>query len=156
MGIKLTSNQIKAVEMKLAGSTYTQIGLALGLTRQRAQQLIKPNKWTCGEVRRLAESKCARCRQLIESPRDGHIHHASTENKDAKTYNQIENLEYLCLSCHRLLHTQGPTARKVARACKCLRCGHEWHSVANPQPIVCPKCRSPYWDRERRVPKPKP
>jgi len=33
---------------------------------------------------------------------------------------------------------------------KCLRCGHEWASK-NPHPIRCPKCKSPYWFKERRV-----
>ena len=31
---------------------------------------------------------------------------------------------------------------------KCLRCGHEWiKRVENP--VFCPACRSPYWNRER-------
>lgn len=35
---------------------------------------------------------------------------------------------------------------------KCLRCGHEWYAKdPNKLPKVCPnpKCKSPYWDRER-------
>jgi len=32
---------------------------------------------------------------------------------------------------------------------RCLRCGHEWASKQK-QPKVCPKCRSPYWDRPRK------
>ena len=32
---------------------------------------------------------------------------------------------------------------------KCLRCGHEWPSK-QPHPRVCPKCKSPYWDKERK------
>jgi len=33
----------------------------------------------------------------------------------------------------------------------CCRCNHEWipNDIEN-KPIVCPKCHSPYWDRERR------
>ena len=31
---------------------------------------------------------------------------------------------------------------------KCYRCGHEWLPYdKNSQPRVCPKCKSPYWDR---------
>lgn len=34
----------------------------------------------------------------------------------------------------------------------CLRCGHQW--IARKTVIkCCPECKSPYWDRERRVPK---
>ena len=35
---------------------------------------------------------------------------------------------------------------------KCLRCGHEWYPRdPHKHPKVCPnpKCKSPYWDRER-------
>lgn len=33
---------------------------------------------------------------------------------------------------------------------KCYRCGHEWKpdNIDTP-PKVCPKCKSPYWDRPR-------
>lgn len=37
---------------------------------------------------------------------------------------------------------------------KCLRCDHEWYPKdPNKPPKVCPnpKCKSPYWDRERKV-----
>ena len=33
---------------------------------------------------------------------------------------------------------------------KCLRCGHTWvPRLPNKQPEVCPKCKSPYWNRHR-------
>ena len=36
----------------------------------------------------------------------------------------------------------------------CERCGHEWVPRNKDQPPrVCPKCKSPYWDRPRRTPK---
>jgi predicted Zn-ribbon and HTH transcriptional regulator len=33
-------------------------------------------------------------------------------------------------------------------ACRC-RCGHEWVSREPEKPRVCPKCKSPNWDREK-------
>lgn len=34
--------------------------------------------------------------------------------------------------------------------CKCLRCGAEWlPRVVNP--VTCPKCKSPYWMKPRRI-----
>ena len=33
---------------------------------------------------------------------------------------------------------------------RCSRCGHEWVPRNEAPPRVCPKCKSPYWDRERR------
>jgi len=31
---------------------------------------------------------------------------------------------------------------------KCKRCGHTWHPHRPQKPKVCPKCASPYWDKE--------
>jgi predicted Zn-ribbon and HTH transcriptional regulator len=37
--------------------------------------------------------------------------------------------------------------------CRC-RCGHEWLSrEKGEKPRVCPKCKSPNWDRPKRVAK---
>ena len=34
---------------------------------------------------------------------------------------------------------------------KCYRCGHEWKPYdINEMPRVCPKCKSPYWDRPKK------
>jgi Zn finger protein HypA/HybF involved in hydrogenase expression len=34
---------------------------------------------------------------------------------------------------------------------RCERCRHEWVPRASgAQPRVCPKCKSPYWDRKRQ------
>jgi len=35
---------------------------------------------------------------------------------------------------------------------KCLRCPHEWVPRKPDQPPrVCPSCKSPYWDKERKI-----
>lgn len=31
------------------------------------------------------------------------------------------------------------------------RCGHEWRSRKDERPRVCPKCKSPNWDRPKQV-----
>ncbi len=33
--------------------------------------------------------------------------------------------------------------------CRC-RCGHEWLPRGGERPRVCPKCKSPNWDREKQ------
>lgn len=33
---------------------------------------------------------------------------------------------------------------------QCKRCNHEWYPK-QPEVRLCPKCKSPYWDRERRI-----
>jgi rubrerythrin len=32
----------------------------------------------------------------------------------------------------------------------CHRCGHQWRQDTSEKPKVCPKCKSPYWDKPRR------
>ena len=35
---------------------------------------------------------------------------------------------------------------------RCDRCGHEWiPRRADNEPAVCPKCKSPYWNRPRKT-----
>lgn len=33
---------------------------------------------------------------------------------------------------------------------ECKRCGHRWVPRTEEQPLTCPNCRSPYWDRPRK------
>lgn len=33
----------------------------------------------------------------------------------------------------------------------CVRCGHTWIPRTPDKPIVCPKCKSPYWDIPKKV-----
>jgi len=33
--------------------------------------------------------------------------------------------------------------------CKCERCGHKWITRNQEIPIVCPKCKNPYWDKPK-------
>ena len=34
---------------------------------------------------------------------------------------------------------------------RCERCGHEWvkRETTEGDPVICPKCKSPYWNRPR-------
>ena len=32
---------------------------------------------------------------------------------------------------------------------RCERCNHEWFPRKSEEPIICPKCKSPYWNRKR-------
>ncbi|MBA4068206.1 MAG: hypothetical protein C0501_31795 [Isosphaera sp.] len=34
-------------------------------------------------------------------------------------------------------------------ACRC-RCGHEWVTRNREKPRVCPKCKSPNWDKPKK------
>ena len=53
-------------------------------------------------------------------------------------------------ACRKCLSEAKAAARVVAiRFPKtCLRCGHKWNAYIE-HPVVCAKCRSPYWNRLR-------
>ncbi len=35
---------------------------------------------------------------------------------------------------------------------QCLRCGHKWvpRVILDREPTICPRCKSPYWNKQRR------
>lgn len=41
------------------------------------------------------------------------------------------------------------TETTSVRKRECKRCGHKWIPRTDNKPLVCPKCRSPYWDLDR-------
>jgi hypothetical protein len=45
-----------------------------------------------------------------------------------------------------------PGGPQIAPAvCTCLRCGHTWTQRSDERPRICPKCKSPYWDKPRKA-----
>jgi 5-methylcytosine-specific restriction endonuclease McrA len=90
-----------ALLLRLEGKTYAEIGQAIGTSRQYAQQLVRPPVAIYNLVRERAGNVCQDCG--IE-PRDGHVHHKGAEGLTPDEYNSIENLSFLCVSCHRKAH----------------------------------------------------
>jgi len=41
----------------------------------------------------------------------------------------------------------------ILRGYECARCGHKWVPRDDDKPKVCPKCKSPYWDKPRSHPR---
>ncbi len=33
---------------------------------------------------------------------------------------------------------------------RCERCEHEWFPRNRKEPLVCPKCKSPYWNKQKK------
>ena len=145
-------NKLEMLKMRLDGETYQSIATSAGISRQRVQQLLSPPKAIRDVVVRKAEGKCQACG--IKVGRSGHVHH----NGDAvDSYNELENLQLLCVSCHRGAHYgwQNPpqvSSRLYPHICK--RCGRKWSNYLE-HPVCCPNphCRSAYWDRDRKHPK---
>ncbi len=69
----------------------------------------------------------------------------------------VSNGIALCSSCHAKRHPERHIHRLTPRFTrhidykifKCLRCGHDWPSEQE-RPTICPKCKSPYWDKPKK------
>ncbi len=83
---KAHKNRAKARKMKLAGHSYAEIGKALGVSRQRAQQYVRiplhaPKGGTC--------DKCGSTVKVL------HYHHTDYAK---------DQFEVLCARCHGKIH----------------------------------------------------
>ena len=85
--------------MRLKGFTYKAISIKAGISRQRVQQLLSPPPSIRAYVVAKFGGECNRCGVLVGQ--SGHIHH---NGDNPETYNDIENLELLCLGCHSKEH----------------------------------------------------
>ena len=96
--------------MRLNGLTYLNIGKQAGISRQRVQQLLSPPPVIRRMVVAKANGECQYCGLTVGQ--SGHVHH----NGDAfDTYDDIENLELLCISCHRKAHHMKDEAADLMR-----------------------------------------
>jgi len=110
MKIKMNTKEI--LDLRLQGMTYSQIGERAGVSRQRVQHLLSPPSSIRKFVVDKYEGKCKRCGLIVGT--SGHVHHAGDE---VDTYNDIVNLELLCMACHRSAHRgeRKPTVEEIER-----------------------------------------
>lgn len=87
------------LDYRLSGMTYEAIGKELGVSRQRVQQIISPPEHIRNTIVQRANGKCQRCGVIVDG--SGHVHHIGNISEN---YNDDENLELLCISCHRIAH----------------------------------------------------
>jgi len=100
------------LELRLQGTTYGQIGKMAGVSRQNIQHLLSPPSSIRKFVIEKYEGKCNRCGLIVGI--SGHVHHSGDE---VDTYNDITNLELLCMACHRAAHNgeRKPTVEEIQR-----------------------------------------
>jgi hypothetical protein len=85
-------NRAKARKLKIKGLSYAEIGKRLGVSRQRAQQLVAPTPL----ARKLARAEMGeRCAACGATERKLHLHHDSYESAPSRL---------LCVPCHRKAH----------------------------------------------------
>lgn len=97
-----------AIELRLKGLTYAQIGEQLGVSRQRVQQMTRPPHAIQLLIRKRANCRCEKCGVELNTG-NGHVHHVGGEDYD---FNDLENLQYLCISCHLKAHMEHDASSK--------------------------------------------
>src|ERR1017187_4379275 len=95
----------QALALRLQGLSYAEIGRQMGVSRQRVQQLTSPSPSVRRFVGYRALWKCQACGTKLGTC--GHVHHTGCTGKTPDNYNEIENLQYLCTSCHTTVHAGG-------------------------------------------------
>jgi 5-methylcytosine-specific restriction endonuclease McrA len=99
------------LKLRLRGKTYDFIGSKAGVTRQRVQQLLAPPKDIRDFVIKKYDGCCAECGLSVG--KSGHVHHNNMG--DEENYQDIDNLQLLCISCHRKKHPTLLENTKVER-----------------------------------------
>jgi DNA-binding CsgD family transcriptional regulator len=98
---KNTTSKEQMRDMLLTGLTYREIGEKCGISRQRVEQLLSPPWKLAAFIRSRAAGKCEVCGVIL---RHGHLHHINNDNLTPDQFNDLVNIKYLCLSCHRREH----------------------------------------------------
>jgi len=89
----------KLLSLKLEGLSYREAAESVGVSKQRAHQLIAPPRFVREKIVEKFWGECQSCG--IHVGKSGHVHHVGTEYED---YNDEKNLLLLCNSCHRQAH----------------------------------------------------
>lgn len=117
------------LKLRLEGRTYQYVADKAGLTRQRIQQILSPPAPIRDYVVQKYDGYCDNC-GIYVGP-GGHVHHEGTSGEE--DYNDLENLQLLCLSCHMKKHAKPPQFQ-------CMNCGKPIRKG-----IFCsPKCFAQY------------
>ena len=90
----------QAIALKRSWHTYAQIAEIMGVTRQRAQHLVRPNPLVYAIVVNRADGMCQSCFQLIDR---GQVHHRLI---DSIEFNHPDNLLWVCAVCHPKLDAE--------------------------------------------------
>jgi len=145
-----------ALALKLLGYSYRAIGEKLGISGQRAYQIISPPGHVRTQVVQQAAGRCQDCQIHVGS--QGHVHHKGSDTTE--DFNDVDNLVLLCASCHRRAHgahlykdpeIPEPTQKQYMT---CYRCNHQWVPMVS-QPKKCPNglCQQYFtWSKDGQHP----
>lgn len=92
-------DKAEMLRLRLDGYSYQHIADVANISRQRVQQLLSPPSDIRNFIVKKYEGRCVDCGVYVGQ--HGHVHH---NNSDNESYQDIENLELLCIGCHRKRH----------------------------------------------------
>ena len=87
--------------LRLDGATYQAIGDVAGISRQRVQQILRPPMALRRTIVAQYNGRCEDCGVRVGLA--GHLHHKDLA-VELGQWNDVDNLELLCISCHRMRH----------------------------------------------------
>ena len=143
-------HKIEMLEMRLGGQTYGAIASKAGVSRQRVQQILSPPTAIRNLIVKQAKGKCQDCG--IQVGRSGHVHHIGGGHEN---YNDIDNLQLLCPSCHRHAHpsiylnTILEDFTPISQ-CVCRKCNYQWIPRTG-RPTRCPQCQTVKWRKQEEM-----
>jgi len=100
-------------QLRLDGHTYAFIAKKADVSRQRVQQLLSPPIAIRDYIVNKNKGLCQVCGIYVGS--SGDVHHIGCDK--VEQYNDIENLQLLCRSCHRKQHEE--KVKLVCTNCSC-------------------------------------
>lgn len=93
----------RALALKLRGMTYEEVGAILKVSPQRAFQILAPPAGVKIALRARSGGKCEGCGMLLKKGAQ-QVHHKTRPETDPRVYNDVTELQYLCIACHRAAH----------------------------------------------------
>ena len=94
------SKRKTALEKRLDGMTFAEIGKEMGVSRQRVEQWLRPPAEIRELVYKLAGGECENCGIKLNQ-RNGQYHSMNPEIEEFTTY---AHTKLLCIACHRKEH----------------------------------------------------
>ena len=161
----------QALTLRLQGLSFREVAERLGVSPSRVVQITRPHPAIRKQVAARANYCCEMCG--IQLNMGGQAHHKTVSEADPEAYNDVDNLMYLCMSCHRRVHNNAAfnkqkngkqvgftqtVTRLVRTECDeskpnfCTLCGKTWASRTE-NPLACPKCKRYDWRGEPLTPR---
>ena len=103
----LTAASAELLRLRLSGLTYGKIATLVGVSRQRVQEVLSPPKHVRLLVQQKAGARCQNCGIPLNT--HGHVHHRECFGFKPDQYQDLSNLAYLCMPCHRKAHANPKT-----------------------------------------------